>query len=42
MCCLSANHTALRKKSKYWLAWNQDTAFLRVFGFQIGGAISVS
>ena len=42
LCCLSANHTALRKKGKYWLAWNQDTVFSRVFGFQIGGAISVS
>ena len=24
ICCFSAKHTALRKKSKDWLAWNQD------------------
>ena len=24
MCCFSANHTALRRKSKYWLARNQN------------------
>jgi hypothetical protein len=24
MCCFSAKHTALRRKSKDWLAWNQD------------------
>ena len=23
-CCFSAKHTALRRKSKDWLAWNQD------------------
>ena len=25
--CLSAKHTALRSKSKDWLAWNQDNVF---------------
>ena len=24
ICCFSANHAALRRKSKNWLAWNQD------------------
>jgi hypothetical protein len=24
ICCFSAKHTALRRKSKDWLAWNQD------------------
>ena len=24
VCCFSAKHTALRSKSKDWLAWNQD------------------
>ena len=24
ICCFSAKHTALRRKSKYWLARNQD------------------
>ena len=24
MCCFSSKHAALRKKSKDWLAWNQD------------------
>jgi hypothetical protein len=24
ICCFSAKHTALRRKGKYWLAWNQD------------------
>ena len=24
ICCFSAKHAALRKKSKYWLARNQD------------------
>ena len=24
ICCFSAKHVALRRKSKYWLAWNQD------------------
>jgi hypothetical protein len=24
VCCFSAKHVALRRKSKYWLAWNQD------------------
>ena len=24
ICCFSAKHAALRRKSKYWLAWNQD------------------
>jgi hypothetical protein len=24
MCCFSAKHAALRRKSKDWLAWNQD------------------
>jgi hypothetical protein len=24
MCCLSANHAALRRKCKYWLARNQN------------------
>jgi len=23
-CCFSAKHAALRRKSKNWLAWNQD------------------
>ena len=23
-CCFSTNHTAFRRKSKDWLAWNQD------------------
>ena len=26
ICCFSAKHTALRRKSKDWLAWNQDKA----------------
>ena len=25
ICCFSAKHAALRRKSKDWLAWNQDT-----------------
>ena len=24
ICCFSANHAALRRKSKDWLAWNQN------------------
>ena len=24
ICCFSVNHAALRRKSKDWLAWNQD------------------
>jgi len=24
ICCFSAKHAALRRKSKYWLAWNRD------------------
>ena len=24
ICCLSARHVALRRKSKDWLAWNQN------------------
>ena len=24
MCCFSAKHTLLGRKSNYWLAWNQD------------------
>ena len=24
ICCFSAKHAALRRKSKDWLAWNQD------------------
>jgi hypothetical protein len=24
ICCFSTKHTALRRKSKDWLAWNQD------------------
>jgi hypothetical protein len=24
ICCFSAKHTALRRKSKDWLAWNQN------------------
>jgi hypothetical protein len=24
ICCFSTKHTALRSKSKDWLAWNQD------------------
>ena len=24
ICCFSAKHTALRRKSKDWLAWNQS------------------
>jgi len=24
ICCFSANHAALRNKSKDWLAWNKD------------------
>ncbi len=24
ICCFSVNQTALRRKSKDWLAWNQD------------------
>ena len=24
ICCFSAKHAALRRKSKNWLAWNQD------------------
>jgi hypothetical protein len=24
ICCFSAKDAALRRKSKYWLAWNQD------------------
>ena len=27
MCCLSAKHATLRRKSKYWLARNQDNMF---------------
>jgi hypothetical protein len=26
ICCFSAKHAALRRKSKYWLARNQDNA----------------
>jgi hypothetical protein len=29
ICCFSANHAALRRKSKDWLAQNQDNAFKR-------------
>jgi hypothetical protein len=24
ICCFSAKHAAIRRKSKDWLAWNQD------------------
>jgi hypothetical protein len=24
ICCFSAKHTSLRRKSRDWLAWNQD------------------
>jgi hypothetical protein len=24
ICCFSAKHAVLRRKSKEWLAWNQD------------------
>jgi hypothetical protein len=24
ICCFSTKHAALRRKSKYWLSWNQD------------------
>jgi len=27
ICCFSANHAALRRKSKDWLARNQDNVF---------------
>jgi hypothetical protein len=27
ICCFSAKHAALRRKSKDWLAWNQDNMF---------------
>ena len=27
ICCFSANHTALRRKSKYWFALNQDNVY---------------
>ena len=27
ICCLSAKHAALRRKSKDWLARNQDSVF---------------
>jgi hypothetical protein len=27
ICCLSAKHATLRRKSKYWLARNQDNMF---------------
>jgi hypothetical protein len=27
ICCFSTKHTALRRKSKDWLAWNQDNVF---------------
>jgi hypothetical protein len=27
ICCFSAKHAALRKKSKVWLALNQDNVF---------------
>ena len=27
ICCFSAKHTALRRKSKDWLAWNQNNVF---------------
>ena len=28
ICCFSDKHAALRRKSKYWLAWNQNSIFL--------------
>ena len=27
ICCFSAKHTALRRKNKDWLAWNQNNVF---------------
>ena len=27
ICCFSTNHAVLRRKSKDWLAWNQDNVF---------------
>jgi hypothetical protein len=27
ICCFSAKHTALRRKSKDWLTWNQNNVF---------------
>jgi hypothetical protein len=27
ICCFSAKHAALRRKSKDWLVWNQDNMF---------------
>ena len=27
ICCFSAKHSALRRKSKDWLAWNQNNVF---------------
>jgi hypothetical protein len=31
ICCFSAKHTALRRKSKDWLAWNQDNVGRHVY-----------
>ena len=27
ICCFFMKHTALRRKSKYWLTWNRDNVF---------------
>ena len=43
ICCFSAKHTALRRKSKDWLAWNQDNVSECTWGaMSIRGLVSVS
>jgi hypothetical protein len=38
ICCFSAKHAALRKKSKDWLVWNQDNVY-RWVDMSIGGLL---
>jgi hypothetical protein len=33
ICCFSAKHAALRKKSKDWLAWNWDNVTVTEWGY---------
>ena len=39
ICCFSAKHTALRRKSKDWLAQNQDNVSIRGLLFQWASTI---
>ena len=39
ICCFSTKHSALSRKSKYWLAWNQDIVWFFLGGGGGGGVV---